>query len=172
MSKRKAGPPKGSRQSKKVHDWDELGIMWAVSGLSKKKFADAMKMSDNPHFYKMSKIHKWDDKKKRIVEAAESKMVEKLGKEVADRWDEHRCIINDATKHAEAFLKKFTDEDGKPLGHIPPSELKSVVETVFKATQALSFMSGGPTDRTESANLHLSVVKAVEDRDKKFGVQD
>lgn len=121
--------------------------------------------------YNYAKNNNWLEKREKYFAKAKEKFMEKAPSITADKWMEQRRLVSDLHKQLVRATKKLDGEEDK---EVIARIAKQIADTVDSLVKTESFMSGGPTDRTESKNLnlHASITDALKARDEKYGITE
>lgn len=142
---------------------EALEIKFLKSEVSLNKFYEQEKPCDKVLFYKIASENKWMDKRKELWAKAKAKVMDQLPDKIVERFLRLNAVLDKVINRLEGNIT-----EGKQKNY----ELKIAAETVSEISKTLSFLNGGPTERTEnkSLNLHAHIVNEIQERDKKLNV--
>lgn len=89
---------------------------------------------------------------------AEKKMVRHAERD----WTRLLTANDNAVAHVQHLFKGTMDEEGNVIKGLSAEEVKDIVHTIGKLAENESFMTGGPTGRIETRNMHLDMVDFLE----------
>lgn len=145
-----------------VRDWEALKSEWLQSKETMNKFRMRHGI-DQALFYRTTKRLGWKKEKQKLDKNALQKITNRLVNERVKDWTQYRSAQNGLMESVQDIIQRTRNASGKITRSMKTSDVRQLASALKDLTQNQSFMDGGPTERSESKNLHMEMVRIVQE---------
>lgn len=159
-----------------IENLDEIKKQFISSNASIMDLSRKYKLSSREYYSLVRFSHRegWRIDRKQYRANVNKKIIDQLPQVMADKWSKQRESVLLAHEGLLATLKKYQDQKTGKMRPIPPHQVRIIIDAVESAVKTISFMDGGPTERTEgkSLNIYVDLMDAIRERNAKHNVDD
>jgi hypothetical protein len=146
------------KKPQRTYDWDALKLEWLGSGLSINQFAKFKGINDSL-FYTSINADDWKKERKEITSRAIEKLKDRMSSDLSKKFSNFPKLWDGVRELCTRILVQYQDKE-----IIEPSEVERIANALEKTMKGTRLLDGESTENVHTENLHLSIVKIIEER--------